>query len=320
MNILLCSVGRRVKLVQYFKEELEKIGGKVIAVDCDSTAPALHFADYSEKVPPIKDIFYIQAIKQICQKYNIQAVLSLIDPELSLLADYIDEFEKMHIKVIVSNKDVINTCFDKYLTYKFLQNNRIQGVPTYLYRKEILEEIEKGHHQFPLIVKPRRGSASFNISKINSYEELNAIWKDSEDLVIQPFIDTAEYGVDCFVDLLNDQMTNIFCKRKIKMRAGETDKSIAEYDPILIQLIESLIDRLKPNGPIDIDCFKTEQGYLISEINPRFGGGYPHAHEMGENFVKNIINNLNGNPNKRSIGKYQIGTIMIKFDEVSIIY
>ncbi|MCI1590693.1 ATP-grasp domain-containing protein [Heyndrickxia oleronia] len=320
MNILLCSAGRRVKLVQYFKEELEKIGGKVVAVDCDSTAPALQFADHSEKVPPITDTYYIKAIKQVCQKYNIQAVLSLIDPELSLLAEYIDEFEKMHIKVICSKNDVINICFDKYLTYKFLQNNGIQGIPTYLQLKEVFEEIENGQIRYPLIVKPRRGSASFDISKINSYEELNTIWKDSEDLVIQPFIDTAEYGVDCFVDLLNNQMTNIFCKRKIKMRAGETDKSIAEYDPILIQLIESLIDQLKPIGPIDIDCFKTEQGYLISEINPRFGGGYPHAHEMGQNFVKNIINNLNGNQNKRSIGKYQVGTIMVKFDEVSIIY
>ncbi len=31
-------------------------------------------------------------------------------------------------------------------------------------------------------------------------------------------------------------------------------------------MIEKLIITLKPIGPIDIDCFKTENGYIISEI------------------------------------------------------
>ncbi|MGJ7919524.1 ATP-grasp domain-containing protein [Neobacillus sp. LXY-4] len=319
MNILVCSVGRRAKLIQYFKEELSKIGGEVIAVDCDSSAPALYLADKSEIVPPITNPNYIKHIMQLCEKYKITAVLSLIDPELSLFAEHKEEFEKNNIKIIVSNREVVNICFDKYLTYKYLHEYDLPVVPTYKNINEIITDIERNWIKFPIIVKPRNGSASIGISIINSVEELYAIWKDNNELIMQPFIEGEEYGVDCYIDLINYKTTNIFCKRKIKMRAGETDKSVAVYNPMLFELIDKVIQVLNPIGPIDIDCFKTDGGFIISEINPRFGGGYLHAHEMGQNFVRNIINNLSGFSNQRDIGNYSEGSVMIKFDEVMVL-
>ena len=319
MNILICSAGRRVKLVNYFKEELQKVGGEVIAVDCDASAPALQFADIAHIVPRITDPEYVSHIKQLCRTYNVHAVLSLIDPELSLLAEHKKEFEQENITMMVSDKDVVNICFDKYLTYKLLQTHGLPGIPTFLTLDEIAVEMEKKQLDFPLIIKPRNGSASIGISIVHSFEELHALWKDTGELIAQPFIDGNEFGVDCYIDLLTNQPINIFCKQKIKMRAGETDKSIAIHDPNLVQLIEELLCVLRPIGPIDIDCFKTDKGYMISEINPRFGGGYPHAHEEGQNFVKCIVNNLMGIPNKARIDSYSQGSVMIKYDDVVVL-
>ncbi|WP_102273051.1 ATP-grasp domain-containing protein [Cytobacillus massiliigabonensis] len=320
MKVLLCSAGRRVKLVSYFKEELNKIGGMVIAVDCDNKAPALYSADAYEIVPHIEHCEYLQTIKGICKKYQIDAVLSLIDPELSLLASNIHEFEKENIKIIISNKEVVNTCYDKYLTFTFLQENELPCISTYINSEDVEGDLLNGRIRFPLIVKPRKGSASIGIHKVNSLNELNGLFERYKDLIVQPFIDGDEYGVDCYIDLLTKQATNIFIKRKIKMRAGETDKSIAVKDKELMNLVEKLINTLKPIGPVDIDCFKTKAGYIISEINPRFGGGYPHAHELGQNFPGNIINNLKGLSNTPQIGNYEEGSILIKFDSHQIIH
>ncbi|MDF2787341.1 MAG: carbamoylphosphate synthase large subunit [Neobacillus sp.] len=319
MNILICSAGRRVKLIKYFKEELNKIGGKVIAVDCDSTAPALHFADIMETVSPINDPMYIQDIKILCKKYQINAVLSLIDPELSILADKTDEFLEDNIQVIVSDKKIVDMCFDKYLTYKILKRNNIPAVPAFLSLNEVLNELENKHLTFPLIVKPRTGSASIGVRVAKSVEELENMLNTSEDLIVQPFMAGDEYGIDCYVDLISNKPTHLFCKRKIKMRAGETDKSVAVKDQNLVEIIEDLLNKLKLIGPIDIDCFKTESGYVISEINPRFGGGYPHSHEAGQNFVKCIVNNLKGISNQSQIGDYQEESVMIKFDDVMLL-
>ncbi|KKK36616.1 hypothetical protein WQ57_18375 [Mesobacillus campisalis] len=316
MNILICSAGRRVKLVQYFKEELNKLNGKVIAVDCDPTAAALHHADHYEVVPRINQPEYIDCLKALCNKYKINAVLSLIDPELALLAGYKEEFESAGVKVIISNRDVVNVCFDKYLTYQFLRDHQIPAVPTYTEIQEVLKDLENGDIDFPLIVKPQTGSASIGIHKVDSLNELRRYEAEQNNFIIQPFISGEEYGVDCYIDMVKSEATHIFMKRKITMRAGETDKSISVNDPALKQLIEKLVLALKPVGPIDIDCFKTEEGYLVSEINPRFGGGYLHAHEMGFNFVMSIITNLQGKPNDTKINDYKEGTTLVKFDNV----
>jgi carbamoyl-phosphate synthase large subunit len=314
MNILICSVGRRVKLVEYFREACNKINGKVVATDCDSTAAALYYADENEIVPRIDDPEYISVVKHLCRKYEINAILSLIDPELSLLAKHKDEFEKEGVTVIVSNKDVVEICYDKYLTYQFLRDNNLPFVPTYTDINQVIEEIQNQTMKFPLIVKPKNGSASIGITKVHTVKEIELLREESQELVIQPFIKGEEYGIDCYVDIISKETISIFLKRKLRMRGGETDKSVSVKDPELKELIERLINTLHPLGPIDIDCFKTKNGYVISEINPRFGGGYLHAYEAGENFVKYIINNVSGNKNKPSDNDYEDGTTLIKYD------
>ncbi|MDQ0155380.1 ATP-grasp domain-containing protein [Robertmurraya andreesenii] len=317
MNILICSVGRRVKLVEYFRKELNQINGMVVAVDCDPTAPALYHADAYEIVPRIDHQEYISHIKYHCHKYQINAVLSLIDPELSLLAGFKDEFAQDGIEVIVSEKKIVDICFDKYQTYEFLRKREIPAVPTYVNLNEVMNAIKIRELQFPLIVKPRKGSASIGISMVTSLKQLEEY--RNEEMVIQPFINGEEYGVDCYIDLITNKPSNIFMKRKIKMRAGETDKSISVKDPELKALVGKLIDVLNPSGPIDIDCFKKEDKYIISEINPRFGGGYLHAHEMGQNFVKNIINNLSGRANTENSPDYKEGTTLVKYDNYLVL-
>ncbi|RHW42787.1 ATP-grasp domain-containing protein [Neobacillus notoginsengisoli] len=319
MNILICSAGRRAKLVEFFKEELHKNGGKVVAVDCDSTASALYHADFHEVVPRIDDPSYINHIIDLCKKYDIAGVLSLIDPELTLLANCKEEFERNSIQVIVSDKNVVECCFDKYLTFQFCQEHDLPCVPTYTDIDKIINDINHHELEFPLIVKPRRGSASIGIHKVETVQELYFYQDKAEEIVIQPFISGEEFGVDCYVDFITNEVTSIFLKRKISMRSGETDKSVSYKDPILKEIIEELVVVLKPNGPIDVDCFKTESGYMISEINPRFGGGYLHAHVSGQNFVKNIINNLKGLPNVPNEDHYEEGKKLVKFDHFIVL-
>ena len=69
---------------------------------------------------------------------------------------------------------------------------------------------------------------------------------------------------------------------------------------------------------IDIDVFDVNGEYYISEVNPRFGGGYPHAYECGVDHMALIVNNLDGMGNPVSIGNYEDGLVMMKFNEIQI--
>jgi carbamoyl-phosphate synthase large subunit len=322
MNILISSVGRRVQLINYFKAELNKVNGKVLAIDCDPTAPALYHADFFEIVPRIDHPEYKNIIKNLCKKYEIDGVLSLIDPELPILSSMKEEFKKEGIHLIVAEKKVIDICYDKYSTYKFLKEHGLPAVPTYTELNDVIQDLNNGKISFPLILKPKNGSGSIGVRKVTNSNDLQLHWEGNHDLIVQPFMEGSEYCVECYIDLITNQTTSLFSKRKINMRAGETDKSIAIKDPELNELTDHLIETLRPTGPVDIDFFKTKEGYVISEINPRFGGGYPYAYEMGQNFIENIINNLKGihnQPFEKNSIEYEEGKIMVRYDQFVVL-
>ena len=97
-----------------------------------------------------------------------------------------------------------------------------------------------------------------------------------------------------------------------------TDKAVSFKDKKLFDLIERFAKEAGFRGQIDIDVFDIEGEYYISEVNPRFGGGYPHAYESGVNHMKYILENLSGRENKKNIGNYDEGIYMMKYNEIMI--
>ncbi|WP_432774670.1 ATP-grasp domain-containing protein [Brevibacillus gelatini] len=317
MNVLLTSVGRRVKLIEYFVREWGG-AGKIIAADCEPTAPALFAAHHRQIVPRIDDPAYVRALEEICLRYDIKAVLSLIDPELGLLAAHAERFSRLGVQAVVSGLDVVNLCLDKKATHDFLRAHELPCVPTYTL-EEAQAALTAGELAYPLLAKPRKGSASLGLVRMEKETELAALAQKAEELIVQPFLQGEEYGVDGYVDLVTGELTALFTRKKIRMRAGETDRSLAIRDERLTSLVRSLVSVLPLRGPFDIDCFLLGDQYVISEINPRFGGGYPHAHESGVNVVAALFRNLRKEPGKPNVGDYEAGTIMLKYDQVMLI-
>lgn len=103
------------------------------------------------------------------------------------------------------------------------------------------------------------------------------------------------------------------------MRAGETDKAVSFKDEKLFELIKEFVDWAGYRGQIDIDIFDINGEYYISEVNPCFCGGYPHAYESGSDHMSLIVNNLNGKENECVIGMYKENTYMMKYNELSVI-
>ena len=319
INVLILSCGTRNKVIQYFKKELAGLG-QIIATDCSRLAPALYDADKHYIVPKIGEEGYFETILSICGRNNIKAVLSLIDPELSLLARHKQEFLDMGVMPIVSDYEIVEMCFDKYAMYNFLAKNGFRTPKSYINKEKFYADVEAGDMGYPVFVKPVKGSASININKVASKAEIELLFSKYDNLLIQEYMDGIEYGADVYTDMISAEPVAIFTKEKIKMRAGETDKAVSMKDEKLFQLIERLVKRARLKGIIDIDLFKINGEYYISEVNPRFGGGYPHAYECGVNVPKMIINNILGKVNRNMIGNYEEGVYMMKYNEIKIIH
>ena len=317
MNFLILAAGTRNKVVQYFKKTFDGVG-TIVATDASELGPAIYDADKHYIVPPITSPGYIDLILDICRKEKISGVLSLIDPELSLLAENEEKFREVGTTVIGSSYELCEIALDKMQMFSWLTAHGYPCARSWEDRDAFYREVEAGRVEYPVFVKPARGSASISISKVYDRETVDLLFAHEDGLMIQEFLNGQEIGADVYIDMITGEVVSIFTKKKIKMRAGETDKAVSYKDPKLFEIIEKFVLEAGYRGQIDIDIFDIGGVYYISEVNPRFGGGYPHAYESGCDHMKLILNNLQGRANEKRIGDYDEGIYMMKYNEVCI--
>lgn len=308
-NILFTCAGRRTYLLKYFKEQLGK-DGVIVGTDMQLTAPALSVADFKEKVPAVYDPEYINTTLEICRKYDIDAIISLNDLELPILSENRKRFEDEGIRVIVSDPSVIDICFDKYQTAKFVESIGLKSPKTFINLEDAKNALRDGLLNFPLVLKPRWGSGSIGIEFVSNEEELDETYdsllkkvkksilatasEGSEYILIQQKINGQEYGLDVMNDLSGNNR-GVSVKKKLAMRAGETDKAETVENAEILSIGKRLGEHLKHVGNLDVDVFEEKGVYYVLELNPRFGGGFPFSYEAGVNFPKAIIEWLKGN-------------------------
>lgn len=290
INILVTSAGRRVELIECFKEAAKrlKIRSSIIAADNSNTAPALYFADRKYKLPLIADERYIDSIIDICNKENISLVVPTIDTELIKLAKAKDEIEvKTGARVLISDINVVDICRDKIKTHRFLEENDFM-IPK-MYDKDFSEE----EVNYPLFIKPKSGSSSINAFKVNNKEELIMYKKIVKDYIIQDFIEGDEFTVDVFLDFDGNIIT-VVPRLRISTRSGEISKGKIVKDKEIIKDVIRLMEILRPIGHITVQLMKTKEGIKYIEINPRFGGGAPMSIKSGADSCENLFKLLSG--------------------------
>ena len=168
MNILFSCAGRRAYLLKYFRAALDEIGGgKIFATDMSPFAPALAFADVALRVPSVYAGNYLDELEKICRENAIDALFSLNDLELPILASARERFAAAGTRLVVSAPKVIEICFDKMKTARFVESLGLNSPKTFTNLDEALAMLNRGALAFPLILKPRWGSGSIGRTRRN---------------------------------------------------------------------------------------------------------------------------------------------------------
>ena len=317
-NILFCSVGRHAKLLMNFRKSMNGCG-KIIATDLSPVAPALFFADETYLVPRIDDSHYFDKVLEICDKSEVKAITTVIDPEIEILAKHREELVSKGILPLCPAKWTAHLCFDKYEMFKYLRSKGVRTVLTYNSLEEMKKGLDKGEISFPVFMKPISCSGSVGIGKVYNWEEVEAKFNDGKfKYIIQELMTGGDCDADVYVDCISHKAVAAFSKKKIESRIGGASKTISFKDLKLFEFIEQVCSVLELNGPCDMDFFIKNGEYFLSEINPRFGGAYFHAYGAGVDFVKLILNNMHGIENKSIIGQYDENIIMMMYDDVVI--
>lgn len=309
MNILFTCAGRRTYLLKYFKEALAG-DGLIVGADLQKSAPALSAADVKVQVPRVYAKNYVEEILAICKQYSIGLLISLNDLELPILSNAKDRFDALDVKMMVSRPEVIDICFDKLKTSQFVTDCGLMSPKAFTNLDEAVAAIQSGNLQFPLILKPRWGSGSIGLEKVEDLEELRIVYHllkkkirksilkeasvEDSCIMIQEMIDGTEFGMDIMNDL-EGRFQAVSVKQKMGMRSGETDKAVTVDNAELRAIGKTLSLSLKHIGNLDCDVLAKDGKYYVIDLNPRFGGGYPFSQQAGVNLPKALIEWAKGN-------------------------
>jgi carbamoyl-phosphate synthase large subunit len=335
MNLLFTSTGRRGYVIRYFRDALAG-KGLVHAANSEPINSAFLEADRFVITPLIYDKTYIEFLLDYCRQHDIKAVIPLFDIDLPVLAQHADEFADIGANLIVSPLRVCAICNDKWKTYEFLMENGFHTPLTFISLQEAEGALNNGLFAFPVVLKPRWGMGSIGLYTADTLAELRLLYKKVErdikrtylkyepqsgigaSVLIQEKLDGQEYGLDIVNDLDGSYVTT-FVKRKIAMRAGETDAAVSVISDSLSNLGEKISGFLGHRANLDVDVFTLEDKAYVLEMNARFGGGYPFSHLAGANLPRAILSWIEGKPADPSCFAMREGVMGIKAIEPSVV-
>lgn len=311
IRILITGVGRRIELIQAFRQAALRldVGLKLYGADMAGTAPALAYCDFTRRVCAMKDANYIAQLIEICIQDKIDLVLPTIDTDLLVLAENKEKFEEKGVIVLVSEADMIRVCRDKNHTGTFFEKCGLRAPKTY-------NDYGKYDGAFPCFIKPKDGSSSINAFKVEDKEELAVYAEQIDDYVIQPFVDGREYTIDIFCDFDGNPIY-ITPRERLQVRAGEVLKTQICMDTVMIEESKALVEKFKPCGPITVQLIRSNangDNYYI-EINPRYGGGAPLSMKAGARSAETLLRLLCGESVAYQEKQCRDSAIFSRFDQ-----
>jgi carbamoyl-phosphate synthase large subunit len=313
-TLLFTCVGRRVELLQAFRAAARRlrIGLRLVGTDSDPTAPALSCVDEPLLVPRATDAGYIDALLDAVRTHRVALLIPTIDTDLEVVSRSRAAIAELGCVPLIAEPEVISTCRDKVRTYEHLCRHNIDTPQTWT-PQQLPPAAER---RFPLFIKPRGGSASQWVHKIEDPQDLDYYLGRVRNPIIQQFVAGVEHTLDVYVGLTGVPRC-VVPRARWQVRGGEVCKGVVVKDLEIMDAGRHLVETLGPSlrGLVTLQCIVTRRRRIrFIEINPRFGGGAPLAIAAGADFPAWLLQELAGQTPDIAFDGFQHGLCMLRYD------
>jgi carbamoyl-phosphate synthase large subunit len=300
--VLFTCAGQRVDIVTAFREA----GATTIAADVDQLAPALYHADHRALVPRVDDFGYVPALRTLVDEHAVKLIIPLTDLDHHVLAESRDELGGA--LVLVSGMEAVARCSDKFQAHVFFEEAGIGSPPTWL-PTDLPEEI-----RYPVLVKARKGFGSRHIYRAENAAELDFFLRyTAADSMVQAVCLGTEFSIDVFCDL-DGRCLAAVPRTMIESKGGESIKGMTIKDEELIEFGCRVSEALPIVGPANVQCFREPDGELqVTDVNPRFGGGFPLPTAAGSQYPELALALANGERPAPRLGDFREGVVMTRY-------
>jgi carbamoyl-phosphate synthase large subunit len=300
--VLFTCAGQRVDIVGAFG----RAGATTIATDVDPLAPALYHADRYALVVRVDDPGYVAALRDLVLAHDVRLVVPLTDLDQELLARRRAELDPA--LVLLPPADVVEAMADKHAAHRAFEELGIASPATWL-PEDVPADLE-----FPVLVKARRGFGSRHIYRAESRADLDFFLAHTPTpSIVQACCRGAEFSIDVLCDL-DGTCLNAIPRTMVQSKGGESIKGMTIKDWDLIDVARTVAEALPIWGPANIQCFREPSGrHEITDVNPRFGGGFPLPLAAGSRYPELALALANGERPAPHVGRFREGVIMTRF-------
>ncbi len=146
-----------------------------------------------------------------------------------------------------------------------------------------------------MLVKARKGFGSRHIFRAENQAELDFFLRyTTVDSMVQRVCSGVEFSIDVFCDL-DGRCLAAIPRTMIESKGGESIKGMTIKDLDLIEFGRVASEALRIIGPANIQCFRDPDGALeVTDVNPRFGGGFPLPTAAGSRYPELALALANG--------------------------
>jgi carbamoyl-phosphate synthase large subunit len=265
--------------------KMSNFAGKIVATDSTSLSAGFFMADVNEILPEADAQYYVKRLFEIVEKHHVQVLMPSSGYDIYPYSDNREALAKIGATAVVSDRDTLEICRDKLLTYK-----KMSGKYNLPFTTADPDKVKS----FPVIAKPRFGKGSRNIIKVNNEADLRYIASNFGNTIFQEFLPGVEYTIDVLSDM-NKKPIIAVPRIRLQTKAGISTKGRIIRDADLETTCMNMAREIGIRGPSCIQMKESSEEQLkLIEINSRLGGGTIFSTLAGANIPSMILEMLSG--------------------------
>jgi carbamoyl-phosphate synthase large subunit len=290
---------------------------KLVGTDIKDGVIGKYFMDSFHVVPKPYERNFTETFLAICESEDVDAILPQVTNELEVFSKNVSKFEKIDVRVGVSNQEGLHIANNKFLLTKLAERigcriPKIELVKSLTEFGDVLPSF--GYPKKPVAVKPPVSRGMRGLRIIDEKKDKFDLWanekptgvyltkKDFEDifdgknfpeLMVMEYLQGEEYTVDALA--MNGEPFVTIPRKRLLIRSGITFQGIIEAHEPIIKYSNALIKELELSYAFGFQ-FKLDENDepKLLECNPRIQGTMVMATFAGANILYSALKLLLG--------------------------
>ena len=241
---------------------------EVFSADIDPYAAGLYLVDEHHRaiVPRGDAETFVPEIIELCDRLRIDVLVPTVDSELLPLARARTELGEHGVSLVLASEQTLRDCLDKWTLHA-----RCVGALRVPDTVLVDADFDPGACTLPVIVKPRSGSGSRGVHRVDELEELTRLPRDAT-LLVQEYLPGTEYSLDVLARA-DGAIVAVVPRSRLKVDSGIAVTGRTVHDESLERIGALVAQRIGLTSVANVQVKLTGDGEpALLEVNPRFPG------------------------------------------------